>query len=68
MAVWRKWEVKIVDDKGQCHYVDFSVKSTALSFCKAMVRAGMKEVVGYKDGLRSQEFFRKPSPTPSGEA
>jgi len=50
MAVWRKWEVKFADDKGEFHWVDFSTKIEALLFCKAMKRMGAVSIFACKGG------------------
>jgi hypothetical protein len=61
MAVWRKWEVLIVDDKDYRHDVDFDTKNHALAFCKAMKRMGCNKVICSKDGLHGQKAFSYPS-------
>ena len=58
MAVYRKWDVVLTDDRGERHCADYETKAHALAFCKAMQRMGANSVVGVKNGLIATEFFR----------
>jgi hypothetical protein len=58
MAVWRKWEVEIIDGRGERHYADFETKAAAMAFAKAMQRHGIKDIVCSKNGLISGICFQ----------